>query len=35
VISARREKLGLVFGSIDHAKMLEVERSITVFLGIA
>jgi len=35
VISVRREKLGQVFGSIDHAKLLEVERSITVFLGIA
>ncbi|MDQ6989743.1 MAG: type II toxin-antitoxin system PemK/MazF family toxin [Mariprofundaceae bacterium] len=35
ITTVKREKVGLVFGSIDHKKMLEVERCLSVFIGIA
>lgn len=34
-MTIRRDKLGQVFGQIDADTMLEVERSLAVFLGIA
>ncbi|NIG12986.1 type II toxin-antitoxin system PemK/MazF family toxin [Pantoea sp. Al-1710] len=32
--TVHKHHLGEVFGQIDHAKMIEVERSLTVMLGI-
>lgn len=34
-VTIRRDKLGQVFGHIDVNTMVEVERSLAVFLGIA
>lgn len=34
-VSVKREKLGAVFGSASDQLMLEVGRSLAVFLGIA
>ena len=33
-LAVRKDKLGAAFGRIDAAKMLEVERCLTVLLGI-
>jgi len=33
--TVRRDKLGSVFGRIDTATMVEIERRLAVFLGIA
>jgi len=33
--TVRRDKLGSVFGRIDTATMVEIERRVAVFLGIA
>jgi mRNA interferase MazF len=35
IMTVKRNKLGKVFGSANDALMLEVERSLMVFLGIA
>ena len=35
VMTVRRDKLGSVFGSVGDETMLEVARSLAVFLGIA
>ncbi|PWC10282.1 type II toxin-antitoxin system PemK/MazF family toxin [Brenneria corticis] len=35
IITVRREKVGPVFGSIDADSLVEVERSLALFLGIA
>ena len=34
-LTVRKDKLGAVFGRIDAGTMLEVERCLAVFLGIA
>jgi mRNA interferase MazF len=34
-MTIKREKIGPVFGKLDSVKMLEVERCLAVFLGIA
>ena len=34
-VTVRQDKLGEAFGTVDDATMLEVERSLAVFLGIA
>jgi len=34
ITTVKREKAGLVFGSVDHKTMLEIERSLSVFLGL-
>lgn len=34
-LTVKREKLGRAFGRLDSATMLEVERCLAVFLGIA
>ena len=34
-MTVKRDKLGLVFGQIDSDAMVEVERCLAVFLGIA
>ena len=34
-VTVRQDKLGEAFGTADDATMLEVERSLAVFLGIA
>ena len=34
-MTVKREKLGQVFGRIDSEALLEIERSLAVFLGIA
>jgi len=35
VMTVKREKLGPVFGHIDANKLVEIERCLAVFLGIA
>jgi mRNA interferase MazF len=35
VMTIKREKLGIVLGSIDTHEMLQVERCLAVFMGIA
>jgi mRNA interferase MazF len=35
VMTVKREKLGQAFGHIDSAMLLEIERCLAVFLGIA
>ena len=34
-MTVKRDKLGAVFGNLDPVQMLEVERCLAVFLGIA
>ena len=34
-MTVKREKLGQVFGHIDSASLLEIERCLAVFLGVA
>jgi len=34
-VTVKREKIGAVFGQIDAATLLSVERSLALFLGIA
>ena len=34
-MTLKREKIGLMFGRIDPNTMLEVDRCLVVFLGIA
>ena len=34
-MTVRRDKLGPAFGRIDAAAMLEIERCLAVFVGIA
>jgi len=35
VMTVKRDKIGAAFGSLDSIHMLEIERCLTVFLGIA
>ncbi len=35
IIAYKREKIGKAFGSIDHTTMIEVERALAVFIGLA
>ncbi|MDZ4297717.1 MAG: type II toxin-antitoxin system PemK/MazF family toxin [Moraxellaceae bacterium] len=35
ILTIRRDKMGPVFGRLDSTTLLEIERRLTVFLGIA
>lgn len=35
VVTVRRDKLGEAFGQLDDARMLEVNRALALFLGVA
>ena len=35
VMTVRRDKLGEAFGQLDDARMLEVNRALALFLGVA
>lgn len=35
ILTIKRDKVGVAFGRLDGATLLEIERRLTVFLGIA
>lgn len=35
ILTIKRDKIGAAFGRLDSATLLEIERRLTVFLGIA
>jgi len=35
ITTYKKERIGKVFGVIDHATMIEIERALAVFIGLA